>query len=146
MEGREEDRNSEGQGATGSGLTLFPFVQVTPRYILWFTVVMIVLSIAVLTNSAVHYFRAGWTLYQAVFNTFRDISTSIPVVAGGVALALNSRRIWMSIATYFEQKTEELKKKQRAEVHAEWRAWNERRLQAEARGEPFDEPVPGDKE
>lgn len=37
--------------------------------------------------------------------------------------------------------------KERAkEVAAAWKAWNERRLQAEARGEPFDEPVPGDEE
>ena len=31
----------------------------------------------------------------------------------------------------------------RAKRHAEWKSWNERRLQAEARGEPFDEPSPG---
>ena len=37
--------------------------------------------------------------------------------------------------------------KERAkEVSAAWKAWNERRLQAEARGEPFNEPVPGDEE
>ncbi|MCY3545144.1 MAG: hypothetical protein OXH22_14070 [Chloroflexi bacterium] len=68
----------------------------------------------------------------------------------------------MSIATYFEQKTEELKQKQfdegraegyavglaegYAEARAENRAWNRRRLQAEACGELFDEPFPGDEE
>ena len=30
----------------------------------------------------------------------------------------------------------------RAESHAEWVAWNERRMTAEARGESFDEPPP----
>ena len=30
-----------------------------------------------------------------------------------------------------------------AEVRAEWEAWNERRMAAEASGEPFDEPLPG---
>lgn len=30
-----------------------------------------------------------------------------------------------------------------AEVNAAWKAWNERRLAAEANGEPFDEPPPG---
>ena len=29
-----------------------------------------------------------------------------------------------------------------ADANARWRAWNERRLTAEARGEPFDEPLP----
>ena len=33
-----------------------------------------------------------------------------------------------------------------AEGLAEGRAWNERRLEAKARGEPFDEPFPGDEE
>ena len=31
----------------------------------------------------------------------------------------------------------------RAELAAEVAAWNERRLAAEAKGEPFDEPPPG---
>ena len=30
----------------------------------------------------------------------------------------------------------------RSESDAEWRAWNERREKAAARGEPFDEPPP----
>ena len=35
---------------------------------------------------------------------------------------------------------------EQTKVQAEQRAWNERRLQAEARGEPFYEPFPGDDE
>ncbi len=31
----------------------------------------------------------------------------------------------------------------RAQGQAAWLAWNERRLVAEANGEPFDEPTPG---
>ncbi len=77
--------------------------QFTPRYTLWFMVVITVLSIAVITNSAVQYFQAGWTLNQAVFNTFRDIGLSMPVAAIAVGLALNLMRM---------QKTEELKKAQ----------------------------------
>ena len=30
----------------------------------------------------------------------------------------------------------------REEVHAAWREWNQRRLAAEAVGEPFNEPAP----
>lgn len=33
--------------------------------------------------------------------------------------------------------------KRRAELIAQLREWNERRLAAEAKGEPFDEPPPG---
>ncbi len=32
----------------------------------------------------------------------------------------------------------------RVEKQALWKAWNNRRLEAEARGEPFDEPTPSD--
>ena len=32
--------------------------------------------------------------------------------------------------------------KERRGIDAEWEAWNERRMQAEQRGEPFDEPSP----
>ena len=31
----------------------------------------------------------------------------------------------------------------RNETHREWAAWNQRRLEAEQNGEPFDEPPPG---
>ena len=34
--------------------------------------------------------------------------------------------------------------KGRAETNAEWGAWNRRRIDAEARGLPFDEPPPGE--
>lgn len=32
----------------------------------------------------------------------------------------------------------------RAAAQAEWQEWNRRRMDAEARGRPFDEPPPGD--
>ena len=38
---------------------------------------------------------------------------------------------------------EEGEKKGRVAERAEWRAWNERRIAAESRGELFDEPMPG---
>ena len=38
---------------------------------------------------------------------------------------------------------EEGEKKGRVAERAEWRAWNERRIAAESRGEIFDEPMPG---
>ena len=33
----------------------------------------------------------------------------------------------------------------RSESDAEWEAWNQRRTQAEQRGEPFDEPPPSER-
>ena len=57
----------------------------------------------------------------------------------------------MALANYLRQNLlEPLKERQRREgvetgialSNAKWRAWNERREKAAARGEPFDEPPP----
>ena len=57
----------------------------------------------------------------------------------------------MVLANYLRQNLlEPLKERQRREgveeglatANARWRAWNERREKAAARGEPFDEPPP----
>ena len=42
-----------------------------------------------------------------------------------------------------EQGREEGLKEGMEQMRSQWQAWNERRLAAEARGEPFDEPPPG---
>ena len=44
------------------------------------------------------------------------------------------------------RQAEERAQEAEEQVNAEWRNWNERRLEAEARGERFDEPVPGDED
>ena len=41
-----------------------------------------------------------------------------------------------------EQQRAEDRDQGRAESHAEWRSWNERRLEADSKGEPFTEPPP----
>ena len=46
------------------------------------------------------------------------------------------------IALGREEGREEGKEEGRSESNAKWRAWNERREKAAARGEPFDEPPP----
>ena len=42
-----------------------------------------------------------------------------------------------------EQGREEGLKEGMEQMRSQWQAWNERRLSAEANGEPFDEPPPG---
>ena len=55
-------------------------------------------------------------------------------LAGGLAEGLAEGR---------EEGREEGRAEGRAENQAAWEAWNERRMAAEQRGEPFDEPPPG---
>ena len=75
-----------------------------------------------------------------------------PIAVGSAGLALTiieAPRSTMVFASYLSAKLlEPLKEKQRQEGReqgrAEWRAWNNRRLEAESRGEPFNEPPPGE--
>ena len=52
----------------------------------------------------------------------------------------------MVLAAAFEEWREKRRQEQIARAvrgaDAEWEAWNERRVQAEQRGEPFEEPLP----
>ena len=50
--------------------------------------------------------------------------------------------IMVFAALYNHEKREEGREQGRAEANAAWRAWNDRRLAAEANGEPFTEPPP----
>ena len=88
----------------------------------------------------------------------RDIAATIPVVTLSVAMAVHARRARMTIAAYFEQKARAEREKNiargrvegrvegRDEERAEWLGWDARRREAEAKGLPFDEPVPSSKE
>ena len=62
-----------------------------------------------------------------------ELGRLIMVLAQGIADRLKERR---------EKFKAELMAEGRAELAAEVAAWNERRLEAEARGEKFDEPPP----
>ncbi len=46
----------------------------------------------------------------------------------------------------FEEARQEGRKEGRQQVQQEWEAWNQRRLQAKANGEPFDEAPPSQKQ
>ena len=72
--------------------------------------------------------------------------------AGLALLTIEGPRTFMVVADYFTRRwlnplKESLRAEGRAEGEArnqaEWVAWNERRMAAEAKGEPFDEPPPG---
>ena len=54
----------------------------------------------------------------------------------------------MVIATYLANRLlhplqEKLRQEGSQRNQAQWEAWNERRMEADKRGEPFDEPPPG---
>lgn len=72
-----------------------------------------------------------------------ELGRLIMVLAQGIADRLKERREKFK-AELVAQGIAEGKTRGRAELAAEIAAWNERRLEAEARGEKFDEPPPMD--
>ena len=104
-------------------------------------------------------FTAGtiWTVVQGVASAAAlwDALSSLAItVAAGSMVITETGRYLMVLAAAFEEWREKRRQEQiaravavavvkgRSESDAEWDAWNQRRLQAEQRGEPFDEPPP----
>ncbi len=93
---------------------------------------------------AVEYLRAvgrdsSHMVQMFILNTIGiiELGRLIMVLAQGIADRLKERREKFKAELIAEGKTEG-----RAELAAEIAAWNERRLEAEARGEKFDKPPP----
>ncbi len=97
---------------------------------------------------AVEYLRAvgrdsSHMVQMFILNTIGivELGRLIMVLAQGIADRLKERREKFK-AELVAQGIAEGKTRGRAELAAEIAAWNERRLEAEARGEKFDEPPP----
>ena len=104
-------------------------------------------------------FGAGtiWTVQQGVESPaalWHDLSALAVTAAALSMVVTETGRYVMVLAAAFEEWREkrrqeqiaravaEAKAEERRESNAEWDAWNERRMQAEQRGEPFAEPPP----
>ena len=93
------------------------------------------------------------TASQTMMAIIRSTGT-VTVGAAGISLVtMEAPRIVMVVADYFtkrwlnplkEKLREEARAEGRAEMNTAWQTWNERRMAAEANGDPFDEPPPGD--
>ena len=146
----ESDRKQE--TASSENLALFG-MSLPPAFVLWFAVVMAVISVFVIILRTAEVLQIGISVYNAyhgILAIMRDIAVTIPVVTLSVAMAVHARRVRMTIAAYFEQKARAEREKNiargRVEERAEWLAWDARRREAEANGLPFDESVPSGKE
>ena len=96
------------------------------------------------------------TWQQTILSITQGIGVTTVGAAGLALLTIEGPQTFMVVADYITQRwLNPLKKRLREEAIAEgraqgeaqnqaaWEAWNERRLAAEASGEPFDEPPPG---
>ncbi len=95
---------------------------------------------------AVRAFGEGGSLIDATIGVWSD-AAPLTITAAAAALALTEiGRSIVVIAQRLQEGLERVRRQRRqeglAEADAAWRTWNERRLQAEARGEAFTEPPP----
>ena len=113
-------------------------------------IAMAIISIAVIILRSASVYFAGVNTYNVyyvgILPATLDIAAFIPVVSLFIALALNIRRFGVTMARFLEEMTKKVRARNIAKGRAEGRAWNKRRLEAEARGERFDEPFPGEED
>ena len=106
-------------------------------------------SCAIITDTLINMGDAG------IMETYLSAAEKILISGGALAILIysitDSWEAMMVLANYLRQNLlEPLKERQRREgmetgialSDARWRAWNERREKAAARGEPFNEPPP----
>lgn len=91
-------------------------------------------------------FHDSGSLLDTTLAVWSD-AAPLTITAAAAALALTEiGRSIVVIARRLEEGLERLRERRRAEGRAEadrdWEAWNQRRIEAEARGEPFTEPPP----
>ncbi len=65
-------------------------------------------------------------------------------LAGELLMSLYQAMVNRLVIPVIEARRAEGRAEGRAQSNAEWRAWNRRRMDAEAQGQPFNEPPPGD--
>ena len=109
-------------------------------------VVFIGLFLAGTGLASLRAFHDGGTLLDTTLTVWSD-AAPLTIVAAAAALALTEiGRSLMVLVRRLEESLERVREQRRAEGRAEvnraWREWNERRLEAEARGESFTEPPP----
>ena len=163
MEERQNETQNESNDRTATIIELmFRGMILPPPFIFWFTALMGVISVFVIIQRTIEYQAGDITFYYGVFNGLRDIGVAIPVVSLVVALGLNVRSASMTLSSYFQMKADEVRKRNEARSFAAGKtegesegearglakalAWNERKAEAERKGELFDEPFPGSEE
>ena len=95
---------------------------------------------------ALRAFNDSGSLLDATLGVWSD-TAPLTITAAAAALALTEiGRSIVVIARRLEEGLERIREQRRAEgraeAHREWRAWNQRRVEAEERGERFTEPPP----
>lgn len=76
---------------------------------------------------------------ETIFAIGRDAAPGIAVIAADSIVVVD---VVMILTLLYEDYRRKRIERAVARVHAQWNAWNQRRLDAEANGQPFTEPPP----
>ena len=87
------------------------------------------------------------TLPQTILAVIKGLGLNAAGAAGLALQIVEGPKSVMVVADYFTKRwlnplKEQLRQEGRDELNAKWEAWNARRMEAEEKGEPFDEPPP----
>lgn len=112
--------------------------------------VFVALFFAGMALASLRAFQNGGSLLDTILAVWSD-TAPLTITAAAAALALTEiGRSIVVIARRLEESLERVRERRRAEgrdeANSAWRAWNARRLEAEAQGEPFTEPFPDEAE
>ena len=97
------------------------------------------------TYAEVHVNKADWILDTALAAWAGVGRLVIASVAGSLIVTevwRNGMVLAERLEEWFDKRRERQIAEARAEIAGKWQAWNERRIEAETLGEPFDEPPP----
>jgi len=89
------------------------------------------------------YNSGGSDPVQVLINVQQGMTASILNMAASTYIVLEGVMLAQWLRERDKQREKESIERARADVNAEWQAWYERMQSAENKGQPFDEPPPG---
>ena len=124
---------------------------VSKKYMALYMGLFITYAVAALTYLTFSQIRMGRVPLDIITYMIQATAPATGSAAAMALLTIETPRSVEMLANYIKQELlEPLKRRQRQEGHREadriWREWNQRRTEAKAQGQPFDEPPPGQPE
>ncbi len=85
-------------------------------------------------------------LADVIQTTVGEVAVAVPAISIlSIIILAGVQKVGRMAITFLDERRQKLAKERaegREEAHAAWTAWNSRRIEAERRGERFDEPPP----
>jgi hypothetical protein len=97
----------------------------------------------ILTIGVIAWYETAYRDQDSLTQTVTSILQWFGTVVAGQVILIVMWEVGMVLASLYKQKRyEEVRQEARKEEARKWRAWLDRKTQAEQQGMPFDEPAP----